>query len=96
MSDTKNISLAGERTHPTPGETRFDDVAPSRELAEKLCAVHYDCAEPLEYSKDKGGAFYAVKVGRWYKAMIGNINGRLAILHKHDDGSRTLEVVTPA
>ncbi len=79
-------------TYPQCGETRFDNDPPVRECADRLAQLHYDSSE-IEFSKDKGGAFYAVKVGRRYKAMVGLIDGKMAILHKGDDGSRTLEVL---
>lgn len=78
-------------THPECGATLFDGTHPPIHDAQRLASHHYDYAE-IEQARDKGGAYYAVKVGRWYRAMVGTIEGNLAILHKLDDGSRELTV----
>lgn len=78
-------------TCPPCGATVFDDSLPSREDASSLAHEHYE-GFALEPARDGSGAYYAVKVGPWYRAMAGTIGGCPAILHKGEDGVRTLHV----
>lgn len=80
-------------THPLPSTTKFTGHLYDYE-ARSVAHRHYDNIECVVRCDDESGKYHAVQVmGRW-KAMLGYIGDTLHILHKNDDGSRTLEVTT--
>lgn len=92
MTTTKNNDVSPAATgkilsHPSPGETKWDKQAPSRESAMALASEHWDVS--ALHGPDETG-IYAVVTRGGYCALVGNIGGSIAILNRETDGRRTL------
>jgi len=77
-----------EISYPLPGATKFDKDGPTRDEASELAHEHWDVCEIANC--DVGQWAIASRSG--WCAIVGKINGNLAILNKETDGSRTLYV----
>lgn len=73
-------------THPAAGETVWDADCPSHAEALALANDHWDVCDMIR----SGAEAWSVITRGGYCAMVGRIGGRMAILNKETDGSRTL------
>lgn len=73
-------------SHPEPGATKLGRV--NRTDARWVAEDFYD-----NFTLESDGGTFAVKVGGSYVAIVGSLEGRLAILHKLPGGGRSLDVL---
>ena len=73
-------------TQPQPGETVWDKDGATYEQALALANEHWD----VDRIAQGEPGIWAVSTRGGYAAMVGKIGGKLAILNKETDGSRTL------